>query len=129
MVGASFYLSGSYFMLNHILIILREDPTITHRPVEGLRIALGLSTGTTPLTILLLGKACFLITENALEDVVDAEILEKHLPVIQDLGIPIIVPKSSREDFDFDPDFTVIEASFQEIQEKIAQSDRVMVLG
>jgi len=100
----------------------------THRPVEGLRIALGLSTGTTPLSIVLLGKARTLLTDEAV-DVVDAEILEKHLPVIQDLKIPIILPKGSRDELAIDPAFTVEEASVQDIHSRLSESDRVMVLG
>ena len=44
-------------MPEKIVVLLREDPMTTGRPVEGLRIALGLSTGSNPLTIILLGKA------------------------------------------------------------------------
>lgn len=115
-------------MPKHIVVILREDPMKTHRPVEGLRIALGLSTGTTPLSIVLLGKARALLTDDA-EDAIDAEILEKHLPVIQDLEIPIIVPEGSKAELDIDPAFSIQEASFTEIQSRLSESDRVMVLG
>lgn len=115
-------------MSEKIVVLLREDPMLTHRPVEGLRIALGLSTGPNPLSIILLGKARMLLTEDAL-DVVDAEILEKHLPVIQELEIPLVIPKGSSEEFSIDPDFSVQEATLPEIHSQLNDAHRVMVLG
>jgi len=115
-------------MPKKIVVLLREDPMTTGRPVEGLRIALGLSTGSSPLTIILLGKALTLLTDDVV-DVVDAEILEKYLPTIQDLEIPIVIPKGSSKEYSIDPGFTVQEASFSEINSHLLEAHRVMVLG
>lgn len=115
-------------MPEKLVVVLREDPMTTGRPVEGLRIALGLSTGSSPLTIVLLGKARILLTDDAL-DVVDAEILEKYLPTIQDLEIPLVIPKGSNEDYSIDPAFSVKEASLSEINSHLYDAHRVMVLG
>ena len=78
-----------------IVILICEDPTKSHRPVEALRIALGLSTGPNPLTIIVTGKARLLLTEDV-SDLVDSEILEKHLPVVQELGLKILVQENSQ---------------------------------
>lgn len=115
-------------MPKKIIIILREDPMTTGRPVEGLRIALGLSTGLSPLTIILLGKARTLLTDDAL-DVVDAEILEKYLPTIQDLEIPLLVLKGSSKEYSIDSGFSVQEASLPEMNLHLLDAHRVMVLG
>lgn len=115
-------------MPEKIVVLLREDPMTTGRPVEGLRIALGLSTGSSPLTIILLGKARTLLTDDVV-DVVDAEILEKYLPTIQDLEIPLVIPKGSSKEYSIDPGFTVQEASFPEINSHLWEAHRVMVLG
>lgn len=115
-------------MPEKIIVILREDPMTTGRPVEGLRIALGLSTGSSPLTIILLGKARTLLTDDAL-DVVDAEILEKYLPTIQDLEIPLMVPQGSSQKYSIDSSFSVQEASLPEINSHLLNAHRVMVLG
>ena len=40
-----------------IVVLICEDPITSHRPVEALRIALGLSTGPNPITIVFMGKA------------------------------------------------------------------------
>ncbi len=115
-------------MSENWVVLLREDPMTTGRPVEGLRIALGLSTGNSPLTIILLGKARILLTEDAL-DVVDADILEKYLPAIQDLNIPLLVPKGSSEEYSLSPEFTVEEICSSKIQSHLCDAHRVLVLG
>ncbi len=109
-----------------IVILICEDPTKSHRPVEGLRIALGLSTGPNPLTIVVMGKARLLLTDE-ISDVIDAEILEKHLPVIQELNINILLPTGSQTEFSIDPDFSIAENSTSEIASLISQANRVLV--
>ncbi len=115
-------------MPGKIIVLLREDPMTTGRPVEGLRIALGLSTGSSPLTIIILGKARTLLTDDAV-DVVDAEILEKYLPTIQDLEIPLVIPQGSSKEYSIDSGFSVQEASFPDINSHLLDAHRVMVLG
>ncbi len=79
-------------MAKNIAVVIQEDPRITHRPVEALRIALGLVAGSHVTTVILLGEAVRLLT-NDIDDIVDLDILEKYLPSIQQLAIPFIVPK------------------------------------
>jgi hypothetical protein len=113
-------------MPHNVVVLIREDPSKTHRPAEGLRIALGLSTGPNPLKIILIGRACLLLTEEAC-DLVDGEILEKHLPVIQELELPIIVPEGSEEEYSFDQGFSIMQSSLREISSLLAGADRVLV--
>ena len=115
-------------MSENLLVLLREDPMTTGRPVEGLRIALGLSSGSSALSIVLLGKARTLLTEDA-SLVVDADILENYLPSIQDLKIPFVIPRGSSEEYLVDPEFTVTETSFSKIQSLLCDAHRVLVLG
>lgn len=77
-------------MAKKIAVVIREDPRTTHRPVEALRIALGLVAGTHDTTVVLLNDAIRLLSED-LDDVVDMEILEKYLPSIEHLEIPFIL--------------------------------------
>ena len=113
-------------MAPSILVLIQSNPLVTHRPTEGLRIALGLSTSTTSLTIVLLEQARLLLTRQA-SDVVDAEILERHLPVIQELQLAIVVPAGSSADFTMDQDFAIREVSQSEITSLLYQADRVLV--
>ena len=109
-----------------ILVLIQSNPLETHRPTEGLRIALGLSTGSASVTVVLLGQARMLLTEDA-SDVVEAEILERHLPVIQELELPIVLPEGSGESFSIDPHFAVQESSHSGITSLLCQADRVLV--
>jgi len=109
-----------------IIILICEDPTKSHRPVEGLRIALGLSTGPNPLTIIVMGRARLLLT-NEISEVIDSEILEKHIPVVQELDIKILLPTGSQNEFSFDPDFSISETPTSEIASLVSQANRVLV--
>jgi len=109
-----------------ILVLIQSNPLETHRPAEGLRIALGLSTGTSSLTVVLLGQARMLLSED-ISDVVDMEILERHLPVIRELQLPIVVPEGSIAAFALDPEFAVREVPQSGISSLLCQADRVMV--
>jgi hypothetical protein len=109
-----------------IIILICEDPTKSHRPVEGLRIALGLSTGPNPLTIIVMGRARLLLTDE-ISEVIDSEILEKHIPVVQELNIKILLPTGSQNEFSFDPDFSISETPTSEIASLISQANRVLV--
>lgn len=67
-----------------------------------------------------------LVSEET-SDVVDAEILERHLPVIQELQLPIVIPEGSATDFPVDPEFAVREVSQSGITSLLCQADRVLV--
>ena len=109
-----------------IVVVIREDPYKTHRAVEALRIALGLSTGENPMTLVLLGQAPRLISEDP-EDIVDGELLDKFLPSFKQLRIPFVLLSGSGSGFALDPDFTVSELSEEAIQSLVADADRVLV--
>ena len=109
-----------------IVVLICEDPINSHRPVEALRIALGLSTGPNPITIVFMGKARILLTEDTSEGI-DTEILEKHLPVIQELNIPLVLQEGSLDDYSFDPDLSISQASNLEISTLCSQANRVLV--
>lgn len=109
-----------------IVVVIREDPTKTHRAVEALRIALGLSTGENPMTVVLLGQAPLLISEDA-EELVDGDILEKYLPSFKQLETPFILRSGAVSGFELDPEFKVRESSDDAIRAMIANADRVLV--
>lgn len=113
-----------------ILVVIRDDPRRSHRAVEGLRIALGLSTGANPLTVVLLDNAPLLLTADSDErddEIMDAEILEKHLPALKELQLPFVVSEGTTARMVLDPGFTVREAPATEIASLAIQADRVLV--
>jgi hypothetical protein len=77
-------------MAKNVAIVIQEDPRKTHRPVEALRIALGLSSGSHVTTVILLGEAARLLGDET-DDILDVDILEKYLPTIEQLEIPFIL--------------------------------------
>ncbi len=126
MTGANRSRSIACVMIPAILVVIQSDPMETHRPVEGLRIALGLSTGSAAVTIILLGQARIFLTEEAGE-VADAEILERHLPVVRELRLDIVVPEGSSADFSMDAGFAIREMPQSEIAALFRQASRVLV--
>lgn len=80
-------------MSKNIAVIIQEDPRTTHRPVEALRIALGLVAGSHNTTVILIGEAVRLLTDDT-DDIIDLDILEKYLPSIKQLDIPFILPQT-----------------------------------
>ena len=112
-------------MPKQLVVLIREDPTTTHRASEAIRIALGLSTGPNPISIILLDNARHLVSEDAY-DLPDGDILEKHLPVIKNLEIPIILQEGSREIFSLDEEFMIQESSSSQIASLLEQADRVL---
>jgi len=110
----------------NVVIVIQENPFKTHRPVESLRIALGLSTGFPSLKIILLNHAQALLDEE-IGDIVDVEILEKYSPVIQELSLPFFISQDKQKDRRFDPAFNITPVSLENIQTIILQGDRVMI--
>lgn len=109
-----------------VLVVIREDPLVSAKPVEALRIALGLGTGENPLTVVLLNQAPRLLREDE-EEVLDGDILEKYLPSLKQLEIPFVVEEGGMSHWAPDPEFKVREASCADIGSLIATSDRVLV--
>ncbi len=109
-----------------VVVVIREDPRRSHRAVEALRIALGLSTGENPLSVILLGQSPLMISEEP-EDIVDGEIMEKYLPSFKYLKIPFSVPIGTSVKFNLDSEFNVRELSEEAIRSVISGSDRILV--
>ena len=112
-------------MPKNLVILIREDPIKTHRASEAIRIALGLSTGLNPVTIVLLENARQIIADDAY-DLPDGEILEKYLPVIKNLELPIVVPIGSGKDCSLDQEFNIQESSPSQIASLVSHADRVL---
>ena len=84
-------------MPKRIAVVISEDPCVTARPVEALRIALGLCAGDHETTVVLLGRAPILLM-NDTEEIVDVDILEKYLPSFKHLSVAFIVEPGTAMD-------------------------------
>ena len=110
-----------------VAVVIAEDPTKTHRPVEALRIALGLSAGDHETTIVLLGRAPLLLTDDT-EDVVDVDILEKYRPSLAQLGIPFVLESGAATSALLE-EFSVTQKSAEEIRSLLESCDRTLVFS
>jgi sulfur relay (sulfurtransferase) DsrF/TusC family protein len=112
-------------MSKRIAVVISEDPCSSARPVEALRIALGLCVGDHETTVILLGPASQLLMENT-ENIIEVDILEKYLPSFQDLAVPFIVePRTSMEGWS--DDFSITTRSVDEIRQFVRSADRSLV--
>ena len=114
-------------MAKRIAVVITGDPRHTHRPVEALRIALGLCAGEHDTTIVLLGKAPLLLSDE-IDDVVDVDILEKYRPSLQQLGVPFVLEPDGPP-ADTLPGFSVARRSSQEIRSLLRSVDRALVFS
>ena len=112
-------------MSKRIAVVISEDPFVTALPVEALRIALGLCAGDHETTVILLGRAPYLLMENT-DEIVDADILEKYLPSFKHLSIPFIVEPGTAMDA-WSDDFSVTTRTADEIRQFIQTVDRSLV--
>ena len=122
-----FYRFPDYFfsMPKTVAVVIQEDPRKTHRPVEALRIALGLSAGSHMTTVVLLGEAARLLGDET-DDILDIEILEKYLPAIKQLEIQFII-QDIHNPIEVQDDFSVKRENDETIRSFIQSMDCTLV--
>jgi sulfur relay (sulfurtransferase) DsrF/TusC family protein len=112
-------------MSKRIAVVISEDPSVTARPVEALRIALGLCAGDHETTVILLGRSPLLLMKNT-EAIVDVDILEKYLPSFKHLSVPFIVEPGTAMDA-WSDSFSVTTQTEDEIRQFIRRVDRSLI--
>jgi sulfur relay (sulfurtransferase) DsrF/TusC family protein len=112
-------------MPKRVALVISGDPCKSHRPVEALRIALGLCAGEHETTVILLDQAPLLLTEET-DDIIDVDILEKYLPSLSQLRVPFLVEAGAFEK-PLRPEFTVSPVSPEEIRGFLRTADRSLV--
>jgi sulfur relay (sulfurtransferase) DsrF/TusC family protein len=112
-------------MSKRIAVVISEDPCKTARPVEALRIALGLYAGDHNLTVVLLGQAPLLLDEDT-DEIIDVDILEKYLPSFKQLSIPFVVEEGTVLGVGVNG-FSVTTLPVDEIRHLVRSVDRSLV--
>ena len=112
-------------MAKTIAVVIQEDPRKTHRPVEALRIALGLVAGSHHITVVLLGES-FRLLINDIDDIIDVDILEKYLPSIIQLQIPFLL-QATRDRTQLRSDFQVQYDTDEHIADVIRSADCALI--
>ncbi len=112
------------------LVVIQIDPTKSHRAVEALRIALGLGSHNEgrDISIVLCGRAPYLLSEDA-EDIVDGEILEKHIPVFVEWGTPFFIATDAEMPHRYFADVVTKPITTAEISTALQSADRVLVFS
>jgi hypothetical protein len=112
-------------MSKRIAVVISEDPCVTARPVEALRIALGLCAGDHETTVILLGHASRLLMQDT-DEIVNVDILEKYLPSFKHLSVPFVVEPGTAMDV-WSDDFSVTTRTTGEIRQMVRSADRNLV--
>jgi len=112
-------------MSKRIAVVISEDPILTGRPVEALRIALGLYAGDHEISVILLGRAPLLLMKDTGE-IVDVDILEKYLPSFKQLSIPFIVELGTAMGAASD-DFFITTRTADEIRQFVRTAERSLI--
>jgi hypothetical protein len=112
-------------MSKRIAVVISEDPCVTARPVEALRIALGLYAGDHETTVVLLGRASMLLMEDT-EEIIDVDILEKYLPSFKQLSVPFVVEVGTPMDA-WSDDYSVMTHTADEIRRLVQSADRSLI--
>ena len=111
-----------------VLVIIQADPLKTARAVEALRIALGLGSHNEgkDLQIILAGRAPQLLAEDSSE-VVDSEILEKHLPVFVEWGTTFLTAPAAEMPSHWLPGCKIAAATAEEIAAAVRSAKKVLI--
>jgi len=75
--------------------VISEDPRVSHRANEAMRIALGIVAGETPVDIVLAGPAVHLLDEDT-DDLVDGDDIAKFRAALKKLAVPFHVEQGSQ---------------------------------
>jgi predicted peroxiredoxin len=77
------------------LVVISEDPRVSHRANEAMRIALGVVAGENEVHIVLTGPGVHLLDEDT-DELVDGDDIAKFRASLAALGIPFHVDESAR---------------------------------
>jgi hypothetical protein len=77
-----------------VVVLISEDPRVSHRANEAMRIALGIVAGENEVTVILTGPAVHLLDPET-DDLVDGDDIAKHRAALRKLGIPFHIEQSA----------------------------------
>ncbi len=105
------------------VVLIQSNPEISHRPCEGIRIALGLAAGGHEVTVILSGDAARLLSPDV-EELVDGDLTVKFLEGLKEFIPAFHVREDSGIDLGSPPSpYTISLISDDAISEKIATAN------
>ena len=77
-----------------VLVLISEDPRVSHRANEAMRIALGIVAGENEVRIVLTGPAVHLLDDET-DDLVDGDDIAKFRAALKKLAVPFHVEEGA----------------------------------
>ena len=111
-----------------VLVLISEDPRVSHRANEALRIALGIVAGESTVTIVLGGPATRLLDEDT-DGLVDGDDIAKFRAALRRLQIPFHVEAAARPaDADWNAEgHPIVPVTAADVAALVAQARRLLV--
>ncbi|HEX7785499.1 MAG TPA: hypothetical protein VF653_04690 [Methylomirabilota bacterium] len=109
------------------LVVISEDPRVSHRANEAMRIALGIAAGDNAVRVVLSGPAVHLLDEDT-DDLVDGDDIAKYRASLKKLGVAFHVEGALPADPAWNADgHPVIPVSREEIAAFVPKATRFLV--
>ena len=109
------------------LVVISEDPRVSHRANEAMRIALGIAAGDNEVRVVLTGPAVHLLDEDT-DDLVDGDDIAKYRASLKKLGVAFHVEGALPADPAWNPDrHPVVPVSREEIAALVPKATRFLV--
>jgi hypothetical protein len=109
------------------LVVISEDPRVSHRANEAMRIALGIVAGDNEVQVVLTGPAVHLLDEDT-DELVDGDDIAKFRAALKKLGVPFHVEGALPTTPDWNPDrHPVVSVSREQIAALVPRATRFLV--
>lgn len=109
------------------LVLISEDPRVSHRANEAMRIALGIVAGENEVRIVLTGPAVHLLDDET-DDLVDGDDIAKFRAALRKLGVPFHIEGAPAAIADWNHDgHPVVPVTAAEIAAMLSRATRFLV--
>jgi len=109
------------------LVLISEDPRVSHRANEAMRIALGIVAGENEVRIVLTGPAVHLLDDET-DDLVDGDDIAKFRAALRKLGVPFHIEGTPPASADWNGDgHPVVPVTGAEIATMLPRATRFLV--
>jgi hypothetical protein len=109
------------------LVLISEDPRVSHRANEAMRIALGIVAGENEVRIVLTGPAVHLLDDET-DDLVDGDDVAKFRAALRKLGVPFHIENAPAAAADWNGDgHPVVPVTAAEIAAMLSRATRFLV--
>jgi hypothetical protein len=108
--------------MSDIIVFIETDPMISHRPCEGVRMALGLAACNHSVSLILANQAPLLLTD-AIEEIIDGEMAQQYLAMLKKFVPVFVIDKKSYKTLDLQSEYKVMILDRNEIAKKIVATE------